>query len=636
LALSGTTSHGDSAAVNSGLTSIHLNASTTVTAGVAAAPNSGLTQMHLNASTTSVQGSNVAVNGGLAAFTLDTAVAANGNATHSNAGLTTMGLNGIAGVLESGAADGPASAASIAAQIQTALGIGNALVTVSNDYKISIASTTKGANSSVMLNATANSAYATLHLTSPVAVLGQNSSLADVVNNLNAQFSANGTAYQAAGLTAVATKADGTVDGSTPGNNVFISIQSNNGTQFRLNAVGAPAVATAAKLSSTVTDASFSVASPITVTLNTNDKFNVQIGNGVAQTLQVAAGTYTTSGAFLTAVRNAITASNDPTNGIAGKVTAGYDAATRQLTLTSVATGTAAAVTVSAAPSNTGVANFGFGTGSTSSGQLSSTTENTGFGVAGRTNIGAAPSSTGTAMSAFDAFGTSNSTALSFKAMTYGSDKQALTFSATDSNGTLETQTITLQNNASTNRAGVSIDSAVAFINQQLQQSTSTPALQKIVAVKEKVGGAEQINFVSSLSAFTVGVSATANTDGLNYTAGVQATQVKSATNGTGANMDVSTQAGAQAAVTAIATAVAKLGSAQAAVGKGENELGYAINLASSQITNFSAAESQIRDANVAQQAANLSKAQVLSQASIAAMAQANSAPQAVLSLLRG
>ncbi len=64
--------------------------------------------------------------------------------------------------------------------------------------------------------------------------------------------------------------------------------------------------------------------------------------------------------------------------------------------------------------------------------------------------------------------------------------------------------------------------------------------------------------------------------------------------------------------------------------------LGYAINLAQSQITNFDSAESQIRDTDVAAAAANLSKAQVLQQASIAAMAQANSAPQQVLSLLRG
>ncbi len=81
--------------------------------------------------------------------------------------------------------------------------------------------------------------------------------------------------------------------------------------------------------------------------------------------------------------------------------------------------------------------------------------------------------------------------------------------------------------------------------------------------------------------------------------------------------------------------AVAQLGTAQAAIGKGENQFSYAINLAQSQITNISAAESQIRDANVAQEAANLTKAQVLQQSTVAAMAQANQEPQAVLSLLK-
>ncbi|HTP32331.1 MAG TPA: flagellin, partial [Candidatus Acidoferrales bacterium] len=89
-------------------------------------------------------------------------------------------------------------------------------------------------------------------------------------------------------------------------------------------------------------------------------------------------------------------------------------------------------------------------------------------------------------------------------------------------------------------------------------------------------------------------------------------------------------------AVVALGEAVEKLGSAQAAVGKGQNQLNYAIGLAQSQISNFSAAESHIRDADVAAEAANLTKAQVLQQASMAAMAQANSAPQAVLALLRG
>jgi flagellin len=100
--------------------------------------------------------------------------------------------------------------------------------------------------------------------------------------------------------------------------------------------------------------------------------------------------------------------------------------------------------------------------------------------------------------------------------------------------------------------------------------------------------------------------------------------------------MDISTIGGGEQAVVALGNAVKALGSAQAAVGKGQNQLNYAIGLAQSQISSFSAAESCIRDADVAAEAANLTKAQVLQQASIAAMAPANSAPQAVLSLLKG
>jgi flagellin len=238
-------------------------------------------------------------------------------------------------------------------------------------------------------------------------------------------------------------------------------------------------------------------------------------------------------------------------------------------------------------------------------------------------------------MSTLNAYGISNSAALSFTALKYGDDKQAITFSATNSSGALETQTISLQDNAGTNRAGDNIDSAIDYINQQLQQSTTTPALQSIVAVKQLVAGTpntEQINFVSSLSGFTVSVGGTANGDGVNAGA---ATAVTATPWGSSANMAIDTQAGAEAAVTAVGNAVTQLGVAQAAVGIGENQLAYGINLAQSQITNLSAAESNIRDANVAQEAANLTKAQVLQQASIAAMAQANSAPQAVLALLR-
>lgn len=119
---------------------------------------------------------------------------------------------------------------------------------------------------------------------------------------------------------------------------------------------------------------------------------------------------------------------------------------------------------------------------------------------------------------------------------------------------------------------------------------------------------------------------------------------------GTGANPSVTTAAvnsaglgvdsldlttGAADAITAVTAAIGTLGTQQAAVGAGENVLTYAINLAQSQIANFSSAESQLRDANVAAEAANLTKAQVLQQAGIAAMAQANAEPQAVLALLK-
>ncbi len=91
----------------------------------------------------------------------------------------------------------------------------------------------------------------------------------------------------------------------------------------------------------------------------------------------------------------------------------------------------------------------------------------------------------------------------------------------------------------------------------------------------------------------------------------------------------------ALAAVAAINNAISQLGSVQSRVGAGENVLSYAISLANSQITNFSSAEAGIKDADVATEAANLTKAQVIQQASVAALAQANATPQSLLKLLQ-
>ncbi len=98
---------------------------------------------------------------------------------------------------------------------------------------------------------------------------------------------------------------------------------------------------------------------------------------------------------------------------------------------------------------------------------------------------------------------------------------------------------------------------------------------------------------------------------------------------------DVLNAGDAATALTAIQGAITTLGTVQGKVGAGENLLNYATNLANSQITNLTASESSIKDANVAAEAANLAKAQTLQQSSIAALAQANSMPEALLKLLQ-
>ena len=279
-----------------------------------------------------------------------------------------------------------------------------------------------------------------------------------------------------------------------------------------------------------------------------------------------------------------------------------------------------------------GALDLGFGTGVASTATLSSTDT-----AAQLSSQGASETGLGTDNDVFSFNGLTNPGA---NGGTLGShaDQQVLSFSADDANGNLQSASVTL---SSSNAADV--DQAVQAINNALQSSGNS-TLKQIVAVKETndSGTGEGIRFVSSLNDFSVNVGSATNGsasspvglyDGTSGAASMQGMTVNSSSSGA---IDISTVAGALQAVVAVGNAVQQLGVAQAAVGRGENQLNYAIDLANSQITNFSAAESDIRDANVATEAANLTKAQVLQQASIAAMAQANSAPQAILSLLRG
>jgi flagellin len=91
----------------------------------------------------------------------------------------------------------------------------------------------------------------------------------------------------------------------------------------------------------------------------------------------------------------------------------------------------------------------------------------------------------------------------------------------------------------------------------------------------------------------------------------------------------------AQTAISQITAAISTLGGVQNEVGTLQNRLQFAISLSTSKVVNTTAAESRIRDANIAEESANMTKFNILSQSGIAALAQANSSSSSVLALLR-
>jgi flagellin len=101
------------------------------------------------------------------------------------------------------------------------------------------------------------------------------------------------------------------------------------------------------------------------------------------------------------------------------------------------------------------------------------------------------------------------------------------------------------------------------------------------------------------------------------------------------ATINLTTAATAATALTTIKSALSAVSRGRADIGAGINRLQAAVSVLQSQSQNTQAAESTIRDANVAEEIANLTKYQILAQAGIAALAQANQNSQSVLSLLR-
>ncbi len=101
------------------------------------------------------------------------------------------------------------------------------------------------------------------------------------------------------------------------------------------------------------------------------------------------------------------------------------------------------------------------------------------------------------------------------------------------------------------------------------------------------------------------------------------------------ANADVSTQDAANQAIDMIDAAVKTVSMQRAGLGALQNRLEYTVNNLTTTNENLTAAESQIRDTDMATEMINYTKNNILQQASQAMLAQANQQPQAILQLLQ-
>ncbi len=138
---------------------------------------------------------------------------------------------------------------------------------------------------------------------------------------------------------------------------------------------------------------------------------------------------------------------------------------------------------------------------------------------------------------------------------------------------------------------------------------------------------------LTSESTITVGGTDNGTLTGFDGATGVTAT----ATNNTGlTTLDISSYAGSQLAIKQVDSALGQINTARASLGAIQNRFTSVVTSVQTTSENLSASRSRIQDADFAQETANLSRAQVLQQAGISMLSQANSSSQSVLKLLQG
>ena len=178
------------------------------------------------------------------------------------------------------------------------------------------------------------------------------------------------------------------------------------------------------------------------------------------------------------------------------------------------------------------------------------------------------------------------------------------------------------------------LDRAATLATQSATGTTT--AASRTVLQEEFASILNEIDREAGIASLTTGTSYSVyiSNDGSNGTVNVSF----GAATSTSLNLSsttIATSAGASSAITSLQAAITALGSVQGSVGTAQNRLAFAVSIAQSQIVNKTAAQSRIRDANIAEESANLTRFNILTQSGLASLSQANQTTSAVLLLLR-
>jgi flagellin len=155
----------------------------------------------------------------------------------------------------------------------------------------------------------------------------------------------------------------------------------------------------------------------------------------------------------------------------------------------------------------------------------------------------------------------------------------------------------------------------------------------------DRIANASNFNGIALLNGSLSAAGVTFQIGSYNVTANDQITvQIGSAkANDLGLTnaVTLSTQVGAQSALNTIDSAIQSLSTLRSNLGATQNRLQSTINNLQVAVENNTAAESRIMDVDVAAETANLTRANILTQAGVSILAQANQAPSAALKLLQ-